>query len=67
MLKVKNLQIQTLINVFNDNNLKVDLKVKFNIEELKIESVVSEKFKVSEKMFIHTLKDQIIIAYFNNE
>jgi hypothetical protein len=67
MLKAKNLQIQAVTNVLDDNDLKVDLKVEFNIEESKIESVVSEKFKTLKKMFIHTLKDQIITTYFNNK
>jgi len=67
VLKAKNLQIQALTNVLNDNDSEVDSEVEFDVEESKIESVVSEESEAPEEMPIHALKDQITTAYFNDE
>jgi len=61
---MKNLQIQALINVLNDNDLKVKL---INFEKSEIESIISNKFKVPEERFINMLKEQIATTYFNNK
>jgi hypothetical protein len=68
MLKSKNLKIQVLINVLDDNDSKAldesDLKIKSVISE-QIES--SEQFESSEEISINELEEQFFVIYFYDE
>ncbi len=62
MLKFKKLKIQVLINVL-DNSDSEALKS----SDSKSESMISEQFESSEKMFMNELEEQLFAVYFNDE
>jgi len=62
VLKFKKLKIQVLINVL-DNSDSEALKS----SDSKSESMISEQFESSEKMFMNELEEQLFAVYFNDE
>jgi len=62
MLKSKNLKIQVLINVLNDNDSEA-----LELSDSKNESVISEQSESSEKMSMNELEEQLFAVYFNDE
>jgi len=62
MLKSKNLEIQVLINVLDDNDSEA-----LKSSDLKNESVISEQSESSEKMSMNELEEQLFTVYFNDE
>ncbi len=62
MLKLKNLKIQVLINVLNDNDFEA-----FKSSDLKSELVIFKQSESSEKMSMNELEEQLFAVYFNDE
>jgi len=62
VLKSKNLKIQVLINVLDDNDFEA-----LKSSDLKSESMISEQSESSEKMSMNELEEQLFAVYFNDE
>jgi len=62
VLKSKNLKIQVLINVLDDNDSEA-----LESSDSKNESVISEQSESSEKMSMNELEEQLFAVYFNDE